>query len=137
MTRWRRLVAGRNGRAGFGDAPTTAVPLIGEHKGRMDGRIVVILAVAAYLAVTASFRLLWHVDLWPRLGVPSGPSLFYDARNVAAAAECRQLGYDPLVHNPCDPSGRPMNYPRVWLLLRFLGLQGSHTLIFGALVVLL
>jgi hypothetical protein len=41
--------------------------------------------------------------------------LFYDARNVAAAADCwAALGFDPLVDNPCDPAGRVMVYPRVW-----------------------
>jgi hypothetical protein len=126
MTEWNRLPVERNGGSQVRD-----------HNRHVDGRLVVIVAVAAYLAVVAVARLVWHVDLWPRLGVPSGPSLFYDARNVAAAAECRQLGYDPLVENPCDPSGRPMNYPRVWLLLRFLGLRESATLLFGAVVVLL
>jgi hypothetical protein len=43
--------------------------------------------------------------------------LFYDARNVAAAADCWALGYDPLVENPCDPAGRVMVYPRVWVVV--------------------
>jgi hypothetical protein len=47
------------------------------------------------------------------------------------------LGHDPLVDNPCDPSERPMNYPRMWLLLRFVGLYQSQTPVFGAVVVLL
>jgi hypothetical protein len=80
---------------------------------------------------------LLDVDLWPRLGVPAEDTLFYDARNVAAAADCRRLGYDPLVENPCDPTDRPMIYPRLWLLLRFVGLHQSHTTVFGGVVVLL
>lgn len=102
-----------------------------------DGRLVVIVALTAYLTVVAVGRLIWHVDLWRVLGVPTAPSLFYDARNVAAAAECRGLGYDPLVENPCDPEARPMIYPRVWLLLRFLGLREAQTPVFGGFVVLL
>jgi hypothetical protein len=102
---------------------------------RADGRLVVLGAVGSYLAAVAVARLLWHVDIWPWLGVPSGPSLFYDARNVAAAVDCRRLGFDPLVENPCDPTDRPMIYPRAWLLLRFLGLHQSHTPIFGAVIV--
>src|ERR671910_1388926 len=100
-----------------------------------DGRSVVLGCVALYLSVVTGLRALWDVDIWPRLGVPSGPSIFFDARNVAAAVECSQLGFDPLVDNPCDPWGRTMFYPRVWLLLRVAGLEQRHTLLFGAVVV--
>jgi hypothetical protein len=97
----------------------------------------VVAVLAAYFAVVALPRVLFDVDLWPRLGVPAEDTLFYDARNVTAAADCRRLGHDPLIDNPCDPTDRPMIYPRIWLLLRFLGLQQSHTTVFGAVVVLL
>ncbi len=89
--------------------------------------MVLLAAVALYLATIASGRLVWGVDLWPRLGVPSGPSLFFDARNLTAAWECQRLGYDTLYDSPCDPWGRPLNYPRPWLLLGSLGLDQSHT----------
>jgi hypothetical protein len=100
-----------------------------------DGRIVLIAAVAAYLVAVAAGRLLWGIDLWPFLGVPSGPSLFFDARNLTAAWECQRLGYDPLYESPCDPWGRPLMYLRPWLLLGGLGLDQSDT--FGFAVVLI
>ncbi len=100
-----------------------------------DGRSVLLGCVALYLSVVTGLRALWDVDIWPWLGVPSGPSIFFDARNVAAAVECSRLGYDPLVDNPCDPWGRAMFYPRVWLVLRLTGLEQRHTLLFGAIVV--
>jgi Glycosyltransferase family 87 len=110
----------------------------GAASGRgLDGRLLVLAVLAVYLAVVAVPRLLFDRDVWPFLGVPSESTLFYDARNVAAAADCRRLGHDPLVDNPCDPSGRPMNYPRMWLLLRFVGLHQAQTPLFGAVVVLL
>jgi Glycosyltransferase family 87 len=105
-------------------------------RGR-GGRLLVLAVLAVYFAVVAVPRLLFDEDIWPFLGVPSEDTIFYDARNVAAAADCRRLGHDPLVDNPCDPSARPMNYPRMWLLLRFVGLHQSHTPVFGAVVVLL
>jgi hypothetical protein len=97
------------------------------YRPDIDGRLFVMAALALYFLVVAVPRLLWSVDIWPRLGVPSGPSLFFDTRNLTAALECRRLGFDPLVQNPCDPWGRPLNYPRVWLALRWLGLNQSHT----------
>jgi len=100
-----------------------------------DGRVVVLGCVALYLSLVAGWRALWGVDIWPWLGVPSGPSVFFDARNVAAAVECSRLGHDPLVDNPCDPWGRAMFYPRVWLALRWTGLEQGETLLFGAVIV--
>ncbi len=100
-----------------------------------DGRVVLLAAVAVYLMTIASGRLLWDVDLWPRLGVPSGPSLFFDARNVTAAWECQRLGYDTLYESPCDPWHRPLNYLRPWLLLGVLGLDQSHTFAFATVLI--
>ena len=114
-----------------------ATPVADAAPGRgLDGRLLVLAVLVAYFAVVAVPRVLFDVDLWPFLGVPAEDTLFYDARNVTAAADCRRLGHDPLVDNPCDPSGRPMIYPRLWLLLRFLGLEQAHTTLFGGLVVL-
>jgi hypothetical protein len=116
----------------------SATPVTQAPAGRgVDGRLLVVAMLAVYFAVVSVPRLLFDEDIWRLLGVPAESTIFYDARNVAAAADCRRLGHDPLVDNPCDPSGRPMNYPRMWLLLRFTGLHQSHTPVFGAAIVLL
>jgi hypothetical protein len=113
-----------------------AVPRSSRPRGMSsDGRVVVGLSLAVYLLAVTVSRTLAHVDIWPWLGVPSGPSLFFDAQNVAAAAECSRLGHDPLVDNPCDPWGRAMFYPRVWLGLRWLHLTPDDTVLFGSVVV--
>jgi hypothetical protein len=98
---------------------------------------VVLAAVALYGLAVATARAGWDVDLWPSLGVNSAPTLFYDARNVAAAADCWALGYDPLVENPCDPAGRVMVYPRVWVVVHYLGVTQERTLWFGGILVAL
>ena len=101
-----------------------------------NGRVVLAAAVIGYLGLIAAGRLWWRGDLWPALGVPSGPSLFFDARNLTAAWECKRLGYDPLYDNPCDPWGRPLMYLRPWMLLTFLGLDQSHTFGLGVVLVI-
>ena len=101
----------------------------------IDGRAILIVVVAAYLSTIAAGRLIWGVDLWPSLGVPPGPSLFFDARNLTAAWECQRLGYDPLYQSPCDPWRRPLMYLRPWLLLGSLGLDQSHTFALSAVVI--
>ena len=100
-----------------------------------DGRVVLFTIVAGCLSTIAAARLIWGVDLWPWLGVPPGPSLFFDARNLTAAWDCQRLGYDPLYENPCDPRGRPLMYLRPWLLFGFLGLGQSHTVILSIVLI--
>jgi hypothetical protein len=119
--------------------------VVGQGRGRVpvvpygdpvrDGRAVVLGCIAFYLSLIAGLRAVWDLDIWPWLGVPARPGLFVDARNVAAAVECSRLGHDPLVDNPCDPLGRAMFYPRVWLALRWTGLEQRHTLLFGVAIV--
>jgi hypothetical protein len=101
----------------------------------LDGRVVVLGTIAVYLSAVAAARSLWGIDLWPFLGVPSGPSLFFDARNLTAAWECQRLGYDPLYENPCDPWDRPLMYLRPWLTLGALGLDQSDTFAVAAVLI--
>src|SRR4029079_7279102 len=44
------------------------------------------------------------------------------ARVITGATATLTQGLDPLVSNPGDPLGRPMNYPRGWLLFADCGL---------------
>jgi len=122
--------------AGWLGAIERSVYRILTYRPDIDGRILVTGVLALYFLVVAIPRL-FGVDIWPALGVPSGPSLFFDTRNLTAALECRRLGFDPLVESPCDPWGRPLNYPRVWLVLRFLGLDQSHTVVLALLFIAL
>ena len=102
---------------------------------RIDGRVLAVALVASYLGVVATARLGFGVDLWPWLGVPSHELAFVDALNVASGAECTRLGHDVLVDNPCDPLGRPLNYPRVWLLFSVVGMDPSWAGPLGATIV--
>ena len=92
-----------------------------------DGRLVLFGAVGTYLAAVVVGRLVWQVNVWAFLGIPPGPSVFFDARNLTAAWECQRLGYDPLYESPCDPWDRPLMYLRPWLFFGVLGLDQSHT----------
>jgi hypothetical protein len=112
--------------------------VVSERRGArldVDGRAIVLAAAAAYGIAVAVARLVWDVDLWRFLGVKSAPTLFFDARNVAAAADCWAQGYDPLVENPCDPAHRVMVYPRVWVLLHYVGVTQDRTILFGSVLV--
>lgn len=51
------------------------------------------------------------------LRVPAMTQPFGDFRVIPAAVESAKQGLDPMVSNPADPRGRPLNYPRLWLIV--------------------
>jgi hypothetical protein len=83
-------------------------------------------AIMALLFTVYGYERTWH--LW-NIHTYSPP--FADSRNITSGAESHALGYDPLIHNPRDPWGRPMNYPRIWQLLSYLGIGQQDTIYFG------
>jgi hypothetical protein len=64
----------------------------------------------------AIFKYGW-VETWSTLFVPALDPPFADLRTVQGALLSLERGLDPLVSNPGDPWGRPMNYPRLWLFI--------------------
>jgi len=104
----------------------------------MDGRIIVLLFLITYFSmIYLSSLVMSYVQFWGYLGVPSISPSFADLRGITSALDCYRQGFDPLIHNPCDPWNRPMNYPRLWLGLSSLGLDQSHTFILGILQAIL
>jgi len=64
--------------------------------------------------------------------VPLMDPIFADVRTIAGVNETLSLGLDPMVSNPGDPWGRPMNYPRVWVYFaRLTGLNKGGVVFFG------
>ena len=93
---------------------------------------ILILATSIFTYVFLDNNFLmrqWHF--------PMGPQGFHDSRQFAWAAEAYDQGYDPLIENPVNPQGHQLNYPRIWHLLFALGINESHTNIFGSIVVIL
>ena len=63
----------------------------------------------------------WN-QLFAKLYVQALTPSFADLRTIPAAAASAAAGMDPLVQNPLEPWGRPMNYPRVWVAVgKFIG----------------
>ncbi len=73
-----------------------------------------------------------YKDTWGFFGFPVMKPIFADLRGVTAPLECfKEHGLSIYENNPCDPWGRPYNYPRAWLALSYLGLNQSHTVLIG------
>lgn len=93
-------------------------------------------AALAFVAVAAWLVFGDHLPVLERLGIPTMELPFADARTVTGAGSSLAQGLDPLVQNPGDPWGRPLNYPRVWLLLAELGMGPQHTELLAAVFLL-
>jgi hypothetical protein len=81
----------------------------------------IVLALMSWLYIAHSMRYGEIIDLW--MDVPY-PEPFLDLHFVTAGIECRTLGVDVYLHDPCDPLGRLHNYSPLWL--RFVFLPTGH-----------
>ncbi len=68
---------------------------------------------------------------WDQLGVPAVPGGFFDLRSVTSGWDCARQHWGEWPVNPCDPGGRPENYPRVWMAASILGLGEDDTHLIG------
>lgn len=68
------------------------------------------------LILVSAFNSNW-VQTWKAFHIPSMTPRFLDLCSIPTGIETWHKGGDPLVANPADPIGRPMNYPRLWLYL--------------------
>jgi Glycosyltransferase family 87 len=71
---------------------------------------------------------------WGELGVPPVSPGFFDLRSVTSGWECARQDLGEWPDNPCDPWGRPENYPRIWMAASFLGLGQDDTYVIGTLI---
>jgi hypothetical protein len=72
---------------------------------------------------------------WDALGVPPVSPGFFDLRSVTSGWECARQDLGAWPENPCDPWGRPENYPRIWIAASIFGLGEADTYVIGALIV--
>jgi hypothetical protein len=106
----------------------TSVPhLVPSSRSTDRCRITFGAVLFVFVAIAAWLVLGHHLPELARLGIPTMQPRFADARSIAGASVSLAQGLDPLVDNPGDHLGRPMNYPRSWLLLAHLGLGPQHT----------
>jgi hypothetical protein len=97
-----------------------------------EGWFVVVAGILTYY-LALSFLLIrsgW-VRGWEALGVSPMIPVFGDIAVVLAGLECSRLGFAVRQLNPCDPLGREMNYPDIWMLLAATGLGTDHLILVG------
>jgi hypothetical protein len=100
--------------------------------GASSAWLVVIGIVAGYFALLIALG--GHRG-WSELGVPPVSPGFFDLRSVTSGWECARQHLGEWPENPCDPWGRPENYPRIWIAASVLGLGQDDTYVIGTLIV--
>ena len=74
---------------------------------------------------------------WTKVGVGSGITSFEDMAAITSGWDCTRAPHRALPVNPCDPLGRPYDYPRWVSKLTFLGLGGGDKVALGFLTAVL
>jgi hypothetical protein len=70
---------------------------------------------------------------WQAVAVPAIEPRFADLYTITEGNRCiAEMDLNPLVSNPCDPYGRVMNYPRIWLDIAKL--MGNSPTLLGCLI---
>jgi hypothetical protein len=96
-----------------------------------DNRVFILLALAFYYTIFFAGLFLFKINLMKMQGIPVSFPCFADLRCITSAQDSIRRGYDPLINNPCDPSNRILNYPRIWQLLEKINVTQNHTLPIG------
>lgn len=107
----------------------------------MTGKKLVLLGLCLGTSLIGFLFLLYGYEatwqLWS-IHTPVPYTYFFDLRCTTAAVDSYAMGFDPLVANPCDPGGRTLYYPRIWLLMFvLLGLNQATTLPIGIFFIIL
>jgi hypothetical protein len=103
----------------------------------LDGRVLAGVVVVVFFTVLLSFKAFGPTVPWAHVGVEPGDKSFVDLRSVTSSWDCERRGVQAFPNNPCDPFGRPANYPRVWTQVGRVGLGEGDTVPLGiALAVL-
>jgi hypothetical protein len=99
--------------------------------GSSSAWLVVIGLLCGYFALLLALG--GHRE-WDELGVPPMSPGFFDLRSVTSGWDCARKHAGAWPDNPCDPSERPENYPRIWIAASILGLGEEDTYLIGSLI---
>jgi hypothetical protein len=117
------------------DGLALATPALGTRLvglvGSSSAWCVLIGILCCYFALLLALG--GHAE-WNQLGVPAVEPGFFDLRSVTSGWDCARHHWGDWPVNPCDPGGRPENYPRVWMAASILGLGEDDTYLIGSLI---
>lgn len=81
-----------------------------------------------------SFKIYGYENTWRLWQVPTLMPPFADLRLIPGGAETFRRGLDPTVQNPGDPYKRIFNYPRIWYLVFYTGINQDDVIWLGIVI---
>ncbi len=97
----------------------------------LDGRVLAGAVVAVFFLVFTSYSYAHGSAPWRAIGVDALKTKFEDLQSVTSSWDCTRRGIQAFPDNPCDPQGRPANYPRMWTHFGVFGLGLGDTVPLG------
>ena len=97
----------------------------------LDGRVLAGAIVAVFFLVFTAFSYAHGSAPWRTIGVDALKTKFEDMQSVTSSWDCTRKGIQAFPNNPCDPQGRPANYPRMWTHFGIFGLGLGDTVPLG------
>jgi hypothetical protein len=118
--------------------PRSAGVLVRRLLAAPGGVVVALTAVYLYFLglIVVGGHDHWSLVYRNRFNVPALNPPFLDLMNLTSGWECARRGVEVLASNPCDPSGRPANYPTIWIWFSWLGLGPRENTLLGIVVAL-
>ncbi len=77
------------------------------------------------------FKVYGYENTWKFWQVPTLMPPFADLRLIPGGAETFRRGLDPTIRNPGDPYGRIFNYPKIWYLFFYTGIDQGDVIWLG------
>ncbi len=88
---------------------------------------LILSLILAYLIIFISQNKEIWLNSWGFLKVPAMWPAFADIDFILRSVQCKQMGHDPFVNNPCDINGTIYQYPAVWLnIFELLNIDNLH-----------
>lgn len=105
------------------------------YQNRKNGKLWLAVILALYYIVFGILLLCCRTNIMKKVGVPVMSFPFADARGMTAGMDCVRMGKDCLYENICDPKGRVVNYPKIWMNLKYFKfITQSNTVALGVLL---
>ena len=95
----------------------------------------VLACILTALFFISLFKIFGYEETWKIWNINVMTPHFADLRSITSGADEFEKGLDPMKSNPTDPWQRPLNYPRLWQSLYYIGINNSHITYFGIIVI--
>lgn len=108
---------------------------INQVKAMLEKRNLLLMIGLAVAGLSLLFLFYGYEETWMLWNIPTLSPHFADLRPITGGFQSYLQGQDPLINNLGDPWQRPLNYPRIWQSLYWIGVNDNHTTVLGIAII--